>query len=93
MNKKQKAIIICGIVAIIIMFTFPPYAGTINGSKLSTGYHITLFGRDKENRCPIDIGMLSIQYVTVFIVGGLLWLLVKDTKSKDNLKGDQEKTK
>lgn len=93
MNKKQKTIIVCGIVAIIIMFTFPPYA-SFCGGKGNCGYHVIKIAGEEDSSAPaIDIATLSFQYVTVFIVGGLLWLLVKDTKSKDTLKGDQEKTK
>ena len=90
MNKKQKAIIICGIVAVIIMFLFPPCAAYYRGCKIPNGYHVNYFNK---GFISIDIGKLSIQYVAVIIIGGLLFLLARDTKSKDNLKGEQEKTK
>jgi hypothetical protein len=98
MNKKQRAIIIGGIVAIIIMFLFPPYALYHVGGKYGKGYgyHVNYVLKPSDptgTREVIDIGTLSIQYVTIIIIGSLLWILARDTKLKDNLKGDQEKTK
>jgi CDP-diglyceride synthetase len=104
MNKKQRAIIIGGIVAIIIMFLFPPYALYQKNSKYDKGYEVNhlvtyFLGEPPSeteslfNRGALNIGTLSIQYVTVFIIGSLLWMLARDTKLKDNPKGDQEKTK
>lgn len=92
-NKKQRAIIIGGIVAITIMFLFPPYALYYGGSKFQKGYHVNYFLKPSKENIAIDSGTLSIQYVTVIIIGSLLWILARDTKLKDNLKGDQEKTK
>ena len=95
MNKKQRAIIIGGIVAIIIMFLFPPYVIYVKHSKIPRGYgsHVNYVLKPSNSNEVIDIGTLSIQYVTIIIIGSLLWILARDTKLKDNLKGDQEKTK
>jgi len=100
MNKRQRTIIIGGIVVIIIMFLFPPYALYRGpGVKLHKGYYendlLAELSQNKEipENLAIDIGTLSFQYVTVIIIGSLLWILARDTKLKDNLKGDKEKTK
>ena len=91
MNKKQRAIIIGGIVAIIIMFLFPPYASYRGySSKFQKGYHVNYLLKPSEEQFSLDIGTLSIQYVTVIIIGSLLWILARDTKLKDNLKGDDD---
>ncbi len=100
MNKRQRAIIIGGIVVIIIMFLFPPYASYRGlGVKLHKGYDVNyLLAELSQNKkipenLAIDVETLSIQYVTVIIIGSLLWVLARDTKLKNNLKGDQGKTK
>jgi hypothetical protein len=80
MNKKQKTIVICVIVAIAWMLLFPPfyYQGP-EGFSPNCGYYV-IGAHDNDladGKCRVDSVTLFTQWAGVLIVGALAFFVAK----------------
>lgn len=76
MNEKQKKVLMCVAVIIMITLAFPPY--TIEEKNyLLTGYRFIF---DMLIGARIDIAALFTQWIGILLVGGITLFLVKDEK-------------
>ncbi|MCK4842888.1 MAG: hypothetical protein KAT04_13580 [Methylococcales bacterium] len=76
MNETQKIIIIGMIIAVIAVFLFPPHAiFPKGGGVLRLGYSLIT---DIPEHYSIHVTLLVVEWLGVFLVGGLLYTLFKD---------------
>lgn len=80
-NEKQKTILIIGVIIIILMGLFPPWARILSGEglrKMTFGY--AFIAAPPDHRVALDISRLFVQWIMVIFATGLGVLL---TKGKD----------
>ncbi len=82
MNANQRRILKATIFIILAMLAFPPFHSVIRGIIRNEGYGFIFDPpvTDFLNVVPtVDVSMLLLQWIGVFIVGGLSFLLAKDS--------------
>ena len=90
MNKKQKAILIAAMVAVVVILIFPPFNAVLpNGAVQNLGYGLIFdppqlglpadrYGPNRDVPGTVAIGLLMTQWLGVLIVGAIAFFLVKD---------------
>lgn len=80
MNEKQRLLIYAAVVAIVLMFMFPPFIGHVqHGVMVNTGYSFILSYPDEKTSIPlVNTTMLLTQIGGVLAVTGLLFIALKD---------------
>jgi hypothetical protein len=76
MNKNQKLILIAVAVVVVAMFIYPPFQAVRSGTIHNMGYG-WIFALSKRGYMTINVSMLIIQWIGVFIVGGIAFFLAK----------------
>jgi|GEM_PF-3501465 len=76
MNRNQKLILIAVVVVVMAMFIYPPFQAVRNGTVYNMGYG-WIFALSKRGYMTINVSMLIIQWIGVFIVGGIAFFLAK----------------
>jgi uncharacterized RDD family membrane protein YckC len=76
MNKIQKIVLTVVAIVIILMLTFPPFCTETQKRTFNMGYSFIL---DPPRASMVNTGLLLVQWIGVLLLGGLAWLLVKDT--------------
>jgi tetratricopeptide (TPR) repeat protein len=84
MNKNQKRILIAVVVVVVAMFIYPPFQAVRNGTVYNMGYG-WIFALSNRGYMTINISMLIIQWIGVFIVGGIAFFLAKGESSPAEL--------
>jgi len=87
MNKIQKRILFAVAVVIVAMLVYPPLQSVRNGTVYNMGYG-WIFALSKRGYMTINVSMLLIQWVGVFVVGGLAFFLSKNISTGES---DQHK--
>jgi hypothetical protein len=90
MNEKQKKILICGLILLVVMTVFPPWISTFHykdaRGQRSEGYHFIGGPPEPTDLRYISIGIdtvrLFIQYLGVLLLTGLIILLVSRNERK-----------
>jgi uncharacterized RDD family membrane protein YckC len=77
MNKNQKIVLAVVAIAIVLMLAFPPFYAETETRTFNKGYSFILDPPTRHSN--VNIGLLFVQWIGVLIIGGLVWLLVKDT--------------
>ncbi len=77
MNKNQKHILIAVIVVVVAMLIYPPFQAVRSGTVYNMGYG-WIFALSKRGYMTINVSMLIIQWIGVFVVGGLAFFLTKN---------------
>jgi hypothetical protein len=72
-NKKQRYVLFACATVVTFMLLFPPILSVRGGGNW--GYSF-LFDADYES--TVNIGMLLTQWVGVLIIGGILFLALRD---------------
>jgi len=86
MDKIQKRILLAVAVVIVAMLVYPPLQSVRNGTVYNMGYG-WIFDLFKRGIMTINVSMLLIQWVGVFVVGGLAFFLTKNISTE---RTDQE---
>ena len=76
MNKNQKIVLTVVAIVIILMLAFPPFYAETETMTFNMGYSFIL---DPPRASMVNTGLLLTQWFGVLLLGGLAWLLVKDT--------------
>jgi len=90
MNKNQKLILIAVVVVVVAMFIYPPFQAVRNGTVFNMGYG-WIFALSKRGYMTINVSMLIIQWIGVFIVGGIAFFLAKGESSPAELSTQKNK--
>lgn len=81
MNGKQRKVLVVVTVVIGFMLLYPPFHARLpNGATTNLGYR-WLFSPPMVGygtAGTVDVGMLTIQWVGVLIVGAIAFFLLKD---------------
>jgi hypothetical protein len=90
MNKPQRIVLRIAAAVVALMVLFPPYALEVGAAKIvrERGYGfiadlpIANFGEGGKYPAKVDIEKLAAQIAGVLIVGGLVFLSLKDGPGK-----------
>ena len=88
MNKNQKLILIAVAVVVVAMFIYPPFQAVRSGTIHNMGYG-WIFALSKRGYMTINVSMLIIQWIGVFIVGGIAFFLAKGGSAHVGLSSKQ----
>ena len=88
MNKNQKRILIAVVVVVLAMFIYPPFQAVRNGTVYNMGYG-WIFALSNRGYMTINVSMLIIQWIGVFIVGGIAFFLAKGASATVGLSSKQ----
>jgi hypothetical protein len=82
MNKKQKIVLMIGIIVFLLIGIFPPWvliSSPENSARLegAIGYSFIIFSPN-HGWCRIDISRLMVEWITMVVVMGGLILLFND---------------
>ena len=80
MNGKQRLLIYAAVLAIVLMFVFPPFIGHgQHGIKVNKGYSFILsYPNEKTSISVVNTAMLLTQIAGVLVVTGLLFISLTD---------------
>ena len=83
MNKKQKTALIAVAALVLGMLLHPPYHRQLpGGGVIGLGYGWIF--EPPFVRATVDIGLLIAQWIAVLIVGGIAYLMLKESTHNDS---------
>lgn len=83
MNKNQRLILIAVVAVVVAMFIYPPFQAVRGGTIHNMGYG-WIFALSKRGYMTINVSMLLIQWIGVFIVGGIAFFLAKGMPTEES---------
>jgi hypothetical protein len=78
MNEKQRKVLVVIAVAVLAMLIYPPYVQYLGGETDTVSSSSYAFIFDLPIFSTIHAPTLLIQWLGVLVVGGIVFLVVKD---------------